>query len=102
MCEDDILDILRRGAIYSMKQFEKATLAELKCALTRFERNRAIWIWHDHSCLASHGILAVMVGVVYDPIVFKTGSEVGQNVQEFVEEGEIHIVALTYVKHLWK
>ena len=93
MCEDDILDILRRGAIYSMKQFEKATLADLKCALTRFERNRAIWIWHDHSCLASHGILAVMVGVVYDPIVFKTESEVGQNVQEFVEEGEIHIVA---------
>ena len=34
-----------------------------------------------------------MVGVVYDPIVFKAGSEVGQNVQEFVEEGEIHIVA---------
>ena len=52
-----------------------------------------IWIWHDHSCLASHGILAVMVGVVYDPIVFKTESEVSQSVQEFVEEGKIHMVA---------
>ena len=31
--------------------------------------------------------------MVYDPIVFKTESEVGQSVQEFVEEGEIHIVA---------
>ena len=51
-----------------------------------------IWIWHDHSCLVSHGIVAVMIGVVYDPIVFKTESEVGQSVQEFVEEGEIHVV----------
>ena len=33
-----------------------------------------------------------MVGVVYDSIVFKTESEVGQNVQELIE-GEIHIVA---------
>ena len=34
-------------------------------------------ICHDHSCLALHGILALMVGVVYDPVVFKTESEVG-------------------------
>ena len=52
-----------------------------------------IWIWHDRSCLASHGIVAVMIGVVYDPIVFKTESEAGQSVQEFVEEGETHMVA---------
>ena len=38
----------------------------------------------------SHGIVAVMIGVVYDPIVFE--SEVGRSVQEFVEEGEIHMV----------
>ena len=31
-----------------------------------------------------------MIGVVYDPIVFE--SEVGRSVQEFVEEGEIHMV----------
>ena len=36
----------------------------------------------DHSCLASHGIVAVNIGVV-----FKTESEVSQSVQEFVEEG---------------
>ena len=41
----------------------------------------------DHSCLASHGIVAVKIGVV-----FKTESEVSQSVQEFVEEGEIHMV----------
>ena len=34
-----------------------------------------------------------MVRVVYDPIIFKTESEVGQSMQEFVEESQIHIVA---------
>ena len=82
------------AVVHSMKQFEKATLEELKRLLAMFERNRTIWIWHDHSSLASHGILAVMIGVVYDPIMFMTESEVGHSVQELVEEGEIHIVAL--------
>lgn len=39
MCEVDTLDILCRGAFYSMKQFEKATLEELQCLLAMFERN---------------------------------------------------------------
>ena len=34
-----------------------------------------------------------MIGVVYDPIMFMTVSEVGHSVKELVEEGEIHIVA---------
>ena len=29
-----------------------------------------------------------MVGVVYDSLVFKTESEVGRSVQEYIEEGE--------------
>ena len=70
-----------------MCQFEHATVEELKAALTKFERSRTMWIWHDHSTLASHGILAVMVGVVYDSLVFKTEGEIGNNVQEFIEEG---------------
>ena len=65
-----------------MCQFEHAAVGELKTALTQFERNRTMWIWHDHSTLASHGILAVMVGVAYDSLVFKTESEIGHNVQE--------------------
>ena len=93
MSKEDVLSILQLGARYSMHRYKNATVEELKAALTRFERNRTIWVWHDHSSLASHGILAVMVGVVYDSIVFKTDGEVGQQVQEFIEEGEIHIVA---------
>ena len=66
MNKEDILDILEHGACFSMKQFEEATLEQLKCFLTKFEWNRIIWIWHDHSCLASHGIVAVMIGVAYE------------------------------------
>ena len=93
MSREEVLSILKLGARYSMHQFKHATIEELKAILAQFERSRTIWIWHDHSSLASHGILAVMVGVVYDSIVFKTEDEVGQNVQEFIEEGEVHIVA---------
>ena len=93
MSREDILSILQLGARYSMCQFEHATVEELKATLTHFERNRTIWVWHDHSSLASHGILAVMVGVVYDSLVFKSESEIGHNVQEYIEEGEVHIVA---------
>ena len=32
--------------------------------LTRYERNRMLWVWHDHSSLVSHGIVALMVGVL--------------------------------------
>ena len=34
---------------------------------------RSLWMWHDHSSLASHGIIAVMVGVVYNPVLFCLG-----------------------------
>ena len=40
-----------------------------------------------------------MVGVVNDSLVFKTKSEVGRSVQEYIEEGEIHIVALGSSSH---
>ena len=94
MSSKDILKILTLGAQYSMDQFSNATVEELRACLTKFERNRKLWVWHDHSSLASHGILAVMVGVVYDSLVFKSESEIGQSVQEYIEEGEIHMVAL--------
>ena len=53
---------------------------------------RSLWLWHDHSSLASHGIFAVMVGVVYNPVLFLSESE-SPGVQEFIEKGEIHFIA---------
>ena len=84
---------------FSKHAFPKNTVEDLRTLLKKFEQNQTIWIWHDHSTLASHGILAVMVGVVYDSLVFKTESEVGRSVQEYIEEGEIHIVALGSSSH---
>ena len=66
MNKKGILNIFEHGACFSMKQFEEATLEQLKSFLTKFEWNRMIWIWHDHSCLASHGIVAVMIEVAYE------------------------------------
>ena len=47
MSKEDSLSILQLGAKYC--QFEHAAVEELKAALTWFERNRTIWVWHDHS-----------------------------------------------------
>ena len=52
----------------------------------------SLWMWHDHSSSASHGIIAVMVGVVYNPVLFLSESE-SPGVQKFIEEGEIHFIA---------
>ena len=93
MSKDDVLSILQTGAQYSKSVFANATVEDLKGSLRKFERNRTIWFWHDHSSLASHGVLAVMVGVVYDSLVFKTENEMKQGVQEYVEEGAIHMLA---------
>ena len=65
---------------------------ELRVLLAQYERRRSLWVWHDHSSLASHGIIAVMVGVVYNPVLFLSESE-SPGVQEYVEEGEIHFIA---------
>ena len=65
---------------------------ELREILTHNERSRSLWVWHDHSSLVSHGIIAVMIGIMYDPIVFLSESK-SPGIQEFVEEGEIHFVA---------
>ena len=52
-----------------MHQYANITVEDVKVLLVKFERSQTIWIWHDHFSLASHGILAVMVGVVYDLLV---------------------------------
>ena len=65
---------------------------ELRESLTHNERNRSLWVRHDHSSLVSHGIIAVMIGIMYDQSVFLSESE-SPGIREFVEEGEIHFVA---------
>ena len=89
MCHDDLVDILK-----GMKCIDVSAKSteELRQQLDEYESKHSLWIWHDHSSLASHGIIAVMVGVVYNPVLFLSESE-SPGVQEFVEEGEIHFIA---------
>ena len=35
-------------------------------------RTRHIKMWHDHSTIAAHGYLLVLVSVLYDPAFFTT------------------------------
>ena len=60
MSSEDVLSNLQLDAGYSIQQYANITAEDLK-VLLKFEQSRTIWIWHDHSSLASHGILAVMV-----------------------------------------
>ena len=44
--------ILQLVARYSLQQYANITVEDLK-VLLKFERSRTIWIWYDHSSLAS-------------------------------------------------
>ena len=36
-------------------------------------------IWHDHSSIAGHSHLLVMIAAIYDPAFYLTSEEVGSN-----------------------
>ena len=80
----------------------KFTLVDIRqCLLNRHEKfmrlhsekditaKRSLWLWHNHSSLASHGIIAVMVGA----FLSESSESESPGVQEFIEEGEIHFIA---------
>lgn len=59
MSKNDVLEILQVGAGYLKHAFSNDTVEDPRILLNKSERNRTIRIWHDHSTLASHGLLAV-------------------------------------------
>ena len=78
MSKDEVLSLLNDHPMVSCNcdcELSAAPLEELKARLTHYERNHMLWVWHDYSTLVSHGILALMVCVLYDPIVFFSESE---------------------------
>ena len=88
MCHDDLVAILKGS---SQVDVSAKSTEELRQLLAQHESKRCLWMWHDHSSLASHGIIAVIVDVIYNPVLFFTPRSPG--VQEFVKEGEIHFIA---------
>ena len=63
------------------------------------QHNRALWMWSDHSVLLGYGLVLIVVGAVYDPLVYLTDDELPKShkatmtVQEMVEQGEVYIMA---------
>lgn len=73
---------------------------ELRKILSQKERTRSLGMWHDHSTILGHGYITITVMVLYDQAVFKTdtelfGQELFYNIQSFIEEPEIHILAMS-------
>jgi len=71
----------------------------LKAKLAQCERTRSWAIWHDHSTICGRGYILVTCNIVYDTAVFEKDDEIQQgpdtNIQAYIEEPEIHIIALS-------
>ena len=72
----------------------------LRKKLSQVERTRTLGMWHDHSTILGHGYVLITVRVMYDQAVFKVESELEghesiHNMQSFIEEPEIHLLAMS-------
>ena len=72
------------------------TPEELREKLKSLNRHRLLKVWHDHSEIAGHSHLLVLVAAVYDPAFFFTPEEmqlkgVNIDVPTVVEEPQVHI-----------
>ena len=73
---------------------------ELRKILSQKERTRTLGMWHDHSTILGHEYIMITVRVLYDQAVCKTdtelfGQELFHNIQSFIEDPEIHILAMS-------
>ena len=72
------------------------TPEELREKLKSLNHHRLLKVWHDHSEIAGHSHLLVLVAAVYDPAFFFTPQEmqlkgVNIDVPTVVEEPQVHI-----------
>ena len=78
---------------------DEITDDNLREKLATCERTRSWAFWHDHATIAGKGYILVTCNVVYDSAVFKRDDEIQQgseiNIQAYIEEPEIHIIALS-------
>ena len=99
MRKEDILALVSKVAPSVLPEFESKNLQGMQTLLKGFQRNRALWVWSDHSVLLGHGLVLIVVGAVYDPLVYFTDNEIAKShkstmtVQEMVERGEVYIMA---------
>lgn len=72
---------------------------EDKCQMLKdICRTRYLKIWHDHSYIAAHGYLLVLVSVIFDPALYYTREELKElqgvdiDVQAILAQPEVHIL----------
>jgi hypothetical protein len=91
MSRKDILELISKVAPSALPEFESKEVHTMRTLLTMCQRNRSMWVWSDHSVLLGYGLVVIVVGVVYDPLVYLTDEEVARSskstmsVQEIVE-----------------
>ena len=61
MTRERILELLH---MVNGSEHADCSTDDLRELLTHNERSRSLWVWHDHSSLVSHGIIAVMIGII--------------------------------------
>ena len=72
---------------------------DLRQQLKEACRTRHLKVWHDHSSIAAHGYLLVLLSVIYDPAFYYTTNEmkslkgVDIDVPATIEKPEVHIIA---------
>ena len=99
MSSIDILALVAKVAPSALPEFESKDIQYMQTLLRVCQRNRALWVWSDHSVLLGYGLVLILVGAVYDPLVYLTDDEVAKSnkstmtVQEMVEQGEVYIMA---------
>ena len=86
-------------AIGEARNIDDSPRDELINILKGYMTKRHIIIWQDHSSMANHGHILLMIRIAYDPAVYYTPSEMfammGENidVQEIVERPQVYLLA---------
>ena len=94
---DDVIDSLSEDEVKVQLNMVHGGVEETdpRACLKKISRQRFLKVWHDHTSIAGHGHLLVLVSCVYDPAFYYTTEELGttMDVQHIVEEPEVHILA---------
>ena len=99
MSREDIITLVSKVAPCAIPEFESKNLQGMQMLMRVCQRNRALWMWSDHSVLLDYGLVLIVVGAVYDPLVYLTDNELPKShkatmtVQEMVDQGEVYIMA---------
>ena len=92
-------ELLQHYSALHIKLPDETSDDNLRANLAQYVRTRTWAIWHDHATIAGKGYILVTCHVVYDSAVFKKDDELQQgadtNIQSYIEEPEIHIIALS-------